>query len=115
MTVTVFSLSPLLLAGEAGRTGRHPAGTSGRTFRSGPGLDGHGLPEPDRTSGPVRFRPDASGVRSFPKKYLLLVPKKKSDNVLVKPKDELENTKETNPVTKSEIKSETEPDEVGCF
>ena len=26
MTVTVFSLSPLLLAGEAGRTGRHPAG-----------------------------------------------------------------------------------------
>ena len=54
MTVTVFSLSPLLLVGGAGRTGRHPAGTSGRTFRSGPGLDGHGLPEPDRTSGLVQ-------------------------------------------------------------
>ena len=43
------------------------------------------------------------------------MPKKKSDNVLVKPKDELENPKETKPVTKSEIKSETEPEEVGCF
>ena len=50
----------------AGRTGLRPAGTSGRTVRSGPALDGRGPAGPDRTSGPVRVRPDASGVRSFP-------------------------------------------------
>ena len=50
----------------AGRTGLRPAGTSGRTVRSGPALDGGGPAGPDRTSGPVRVRPDASGVRSFP-------------------------------------------------
>ena len=61
-TVTVCSLSPLLVGG-AGRPGRRPARTSGRTFRSGPGLDWRGLP--DRTwrlvrSGSGRTRP-ASG------------------------------------------------------
>ena len=46
-------LTLLLLVGGAGRPGRHSAGPSGRTFRSGPGLHYCGLP-------------DASGVRSLP-------------------------------------------------
>ena len=62
------SLFPSMAVGfvRAGRTGLRPAGTSGRTVRSGPALDGRGPAGPDRTSGPVRVRPDASGVRSFP-------------------------------------------------
>ena len=58
------------MAVRAGRTGLRPAGTSGRTVRSGPALDGRGPAGPDRTSGPVRVRPDASGVRSFPRTYI---------------------------------------------
>ena len=53
--------------GGRGRTSRT---SSGRNFRpdvpvqAGPSLMWPA--GPDRTSGPVRFRPDASGVRSFP-------------------------------------------------
>ena len=69
------SLFPSMAVGfvRAGRTGLRPAGTSGRTVRSGPALDGGGPAGPDRTSGPVRVRPDASGVRSFPSIFTVLI------------------------------------------